>query len=117
MSAGPHGAEAGTLDYVRELPGYAPNQPQYFDQEIIDHLLGIVLELGAELWVTRDRQAHLEELLARHGIDVRAALETGRPSEETERRLRGERQAMIQRIYGRLYARYGGDRAQQAAAM
>jgi hypothetical protein len=116
MSAKPDGA-AASLDYVRELPGYRANNPQYFDSEVVDHLVGIVLELGAELWVMRDRQAHLEELLAHKGVDVRAALESGRPSADTEQRLRAERQAMIRRIYGRLYSRYGGDRAKESAAL
>lgn len=74
MSARPEGT-GESLDYVRDLPGYHPNRPQYFDSEVVDHLVGIVLEFGAELWVMRDRQAHLEELLAEQGMDARAALD------------------------------------------
>ena len=107
---------AESLDYVRSLPGFQPNNPVYFDNEVVDHLIGIVLELGAEIWVLRDRQVHLEELLAEKGIDLRAQLETGRPAAATEALLKTEREAMIKRIYGRLYARYGGDKVQQATA-
>jgi hypothetical protein len=116
MTTQPAGAD-DSLGYVRDLPGYRPNRPQYFDSEAVDHLIGIVLELGAELWVMRDRQAHLEELLAQKGVDVRAELDMGRPSAETEQRLRAERQAMVKRVYGRLYSRYGGDRVDQTAAL
>ncbi len=107
---------ADSLDYVRDLPGFQPNNPVYFDNEVVDHLIGIVLELGAEIWVLRDRQVHLEELLADKGVDLRAALEKGRPAAATEVLLKIEREAMIKRIYGRLYSRYGGDKVEQATA-
>ncbi len=116
MSARPEGT-AESLDDVRDLPGYHPKRPQYFDSEVVDHLVGIALEFGAERWVMRDRQAHLEELPAEQGMDVRAALDTGRPSAELVQRLRAERQAMIKRIYGRLCSRHGGDRVAQSAAL
>jgi hypothetical protein len=90
--------------------------PVYFDNEVIDHLLGIVLEIGAELWVVKDRMAYLEELLGSHGIDVTERLEVGRPSEALQRRLQQQRQEMIRRIYGRLYSRYGGDQAADRTA-
>ncbi len=99
------------LDYVQELPGFKPNEPIYFDDEVIDHLLGIVLELGAELWVVKDRLAFLEELLDRHGVITADTLEVERPSEALQAQLKAQRQAFIQRIYGRLYAKYGGDKA------
>ena len=47
------------LAYTKDLPGAKPNDPTYFDNEVIDHLLGIVLELGAQHWVLRDRLAFL----------------------------------------------------------
>ena len=107
---------AESLDYVRGLPGFQPNNPSYFDNEAVDHLIGIVLELGAEIWVLRDRQVFLEELLAGKGVDVRAELETGRPAAATQALLKSEREAMIKRIYGRLYSRYGGDKVEHATA-
>jgi hypothetical protein len=107
---------AESLDYVRNLPGFQPNNPLYFDNEVVDHLISIVLELGAEIWVLRDRQVFLEELLAAQGVDLRARLETGRPAAATEAQLKSEREAMIKRIYGRLYSRYGGDKLEQATA-
>lgn len=115
MNASPPNA---ALDYVNDLPGFKPNNPTYFDQEVIDHLLSIVLELGAEIWTLRDRAAFTEELLKQHtGIDLAAKLDEGRPSEPLQAALRAERQALIKRIYGRLYSKYGGDQAEQAAAL
>ena len=100
-----------------ELPGYVRGNPIYFENEVIDHLLGIVLELGAEIWTLRDRQAFTEELLREHGIDLGERLQKGRPSDALQARLKAEREAMIKRLYGRLFSRYGGDKADLKAAM
>ncbi|HPF27776.1 MAG TPA: hypothetical protein P5528_01040 [Steroidobacteraceae bacterium] len=107
---------ANEFDYVRDLPGFKPNNPVYFEQEAIDHLIGIVLELGGELWTLRDRMAYMEELLRDSGVKVLDKLDSGRPSDELQEKLAAERQAMISRIYGRLYSRYGGDKAQHTTA-
>jgi hypothetical protein len=99
------------------LPGYERGNPVYFENEVIDHLLGIVLELGAEIWTLRDRQAFTEELLREQGLDLGERLQTGRPSDALQAKLKAEREAMIKRIYGRLYSRYGGDKADLKPAM
>lgn len=105
------------LAYTDELPGARRGEPVYFDNEVIDHLVGIVLELGAQLWVTRDRLAFLEEKLDQQGVVSAADLEAGRPSEALQARLKAEREAMIRQVYGRLYARIGGDRAESTSAL
>lgn len=99
-----------------ELPGYVRGNPVYFENEVIDHLLGIVPELGAEIWTLRDRQAFTEELLREKGIDLTERLQAGRPSDALQAQLKAEREAMIKRLYGRLYTRYGGDKADLKAA-
>jgi hypothetical protein len=116
-AAGPGSTLSPEDAKLRELPGYTRGNPVYFENEVIDHLLGIVLELGAELWVVRDRQAFTEELLREHGIDLGERLQQGRPSEALQAALKAEREAMIKRVYGRLYARYGGDKADLKPAM
>jgi chemotaxis protein histidine kinase CheA len=93
------------------------DNPVYFDNEVIDHLISIVLELGAELFVTRDRLARLEERLASGEPVTLEELDQGRPSQELQERLNQERQAFIQQVYGRLYSRYGGDKASGQAAL
>jgi hypothetical protein len=117
-ATGPAIATAGPdVEALRALPGFERGNPMYFENEVVDHLLGIVLELGAELWVVRDRQAFTEELLREHGIDLAARLQQGRPGDELQAKLKAERAAMIKRVYGRLYSRYGGDKAELAAAL
>jgi hypothetical protein len=112
-------ATGGNIDVgnVRALPGYERGRPVYFDNEVVDHLVTVVLELGAELWVLRDRQAHTEELLAARGIDLSGELDKGRPSEALQAKLKAEREQMIARVYGALYSKYGGDKAAQQAAI
>ena len=104
------------LAYTRDLPGSVKGNPSYFENEVIDHLIGIVLELGAQSWMIKDRLAFLEETLAKQGSVSLEDLERGRPSEELQAKLQAERQAMIQRVYGRLYSRYGGDVADAMSA-
>jgi len=98
------------LAYTRDLPGYDRGNPMYYENEMIDHLVGIVLELGAQLWVTRDRLARLEEQLAKGGSVSLQELDQGQPSPELAARLKEERQAMIQQTYARLFKRSGGDK-------
>lgn len=104
------------LAYTNELPGASPNEPVYFDNEVIDHLLGIVLELGAQFWVVKDRLAFLEEQLAAKGTISLAELDQGRPSDELQARLKEERQEMIGKVYGRLYTRLGGGKVDASSA-
>ncbi len=106
-----------SVEGVRQLPGFERGRPVYFENEVIDHLLTIVLELGAEVWTLRDRQAHTEELLARRGIDLAAELDTGRPSDALQAKLKSERAETIRRVYGSLYSKYGGDDVAHRAAI
>ncbi|MGY8861902.1 MAG: hypothetical protein ACKVJ2_04650 [Pseudomonadales bacterium] len=110
-------SETDNLDYVKDLPGFDRGNPSYFDNEVIDHLIGIVLELGAELWVVKDRLAHLEDVLENNGELSVAILEEGRPSDARQEKLNTERAAMIQRLYGRFYSKYGGDKSGQKSAI
>ncbi len=107
----------GELDYVRGLPGFERGNPIYFENEMIDHLVGIVLELGAEMWVLKDRQAFLEELLSNEGKMSLEALGESRPSDPLREKLSQDRQEFIRRVYGRLYSKYGGDKADFKSAI
>jgi len=104
------------LAYTDELPGADRGDPAYFENEVIDHLVSIVLELGANFWVMRDRLAVLEEQLAEKGSISLNDLEQGRPSPELQAKLKAEREAMIKQVYGRLYSRYGGDKLEATTA-
>ena len=109
--------EKEATEFSATMPGFKPGNPTYFENEVMDHLVGIVLELGAELSVTRDRLARLEEVLASGDPVSSDELDTGKPSAELQARLDQERQAFIQRVYGRLYAQIGTDKAAAKTAL
>jgi len=52
------------------------NQPyRAFDDPVEDKLLGLILALGAEVWVLKDRNALLEAAIERRGIELAALIE------------------------------------------
>jgi hypothetical protein len=91
------------IDELRALPGFERGHPHYFKDPVIDHLLEIVLQLGAELWVNRDRQMVIEHLLANEGQVTPDMIDAFEPPEDFAQRQREQRQAMMQRVYGCLY--------------
>jgi hypothetical protein len=95
------------LDYVKDLPGYERGHPHYFKDPMIDHLLEIVLQLGAELWIVRDRQMVTEHLLATHGKVTPEMIETFKAPPEFAERMREERRTYVRRLYQCLYEGIG----------
>lgn len=87
------------LDYVKDLPGFERGHPHYFKDPMIDHLIEIVLQLGAELWVVKDRQMVIEHLLATEGKVTPEMIERFRPPAELAEKLREERRALSRRLY------------------
>jgi hypothetical protein len=61
-----------------------------FDDPTQDKLLGLVLALGAEVWVLKDRVMLLEHVLSRQAPDIPAAVE--KAAAEPGRVLEVERQ-------------------------
>lgn len=80
-------------------PAPAP-EPAFFDNPAIDHLIAVTLELGAELWVQRERMRVIEKLLAEKGVVTPELIEQYQPSDEEAARARVERDAFVNRIYG-----------------
>jgi hypothetical protein len=80
-------------------PQRAP-EPAFFDDPTIDHLIAVTLELGAELWVQRERVRALERILGEKGLVSPDALERYQPTPEEAERGRAERDAFVNRIYG-----------------
>lgn len=91
------------LDYVKDLPGYERGHPHYFRDPMIDHLLEIVLQLGGELWVTRDRQMVMEHLLATEGKVTPEMIEQFKPPAEMTEKLKEQRRTFTRRVYQCLY--------------
>lgn len=73
--------------------------PTYFENPVIDNLLNITLELGAALWVVKDRLRVVENILQTKGIVLNDEIEQYRTPPEQERDLRARRDAFIERIY------------------
>lgn len=80
-------------------PAPAP-EPAFFDNPAIDNLIAVTLELGAELWVQRERMRVIETLLAEKGVVTPELIEQHQPSDEEAARARADRDAFVNRIYG-----------------
>jgi hypothetical protein len=75
------------------------DNPVYFESPVIDNLFNISLELGAALWVVKDRLRVIEELLDQKGILTTEQIERYRTPPEREREVRAKRDQFIERIY------------------
>jgi len=88
------------LEYVKDLPGYKRGHPHYFRDPVIDHLLEVVLLLGGEIWVNRDRQMIIEELLATAGKVTPEMIEAFKPDEAFKAKQQQARRLFTERVYG-----------------
>jgi hypothetical protein len=70
----------------------------FFPDPNVDRVLGVVLELAAEVYVLRDRLSTLERVLERGGTFVRADLESDEPTPEELAQRLAERDALIARV-------------------
>ncbi len=61
-------------------------------------LLQAISALAEQVWILRDRQRVLEEVLARHGLDVREEVTRFQPDASTTRALDEERRAFISAV-------------------
>jgi hypothetical protein len=83
----------------KSAPLPAP-EPAFFDNRAIDDLIAVTLELGAELWVQRERLRVIERLLAERGTVTSEMIEQYTPSDEERERARAERDEFVRRVYG-----------------
>lgn len=75
-------------------------KPNYFESSAIDNIYTISLELGAAIWVVKDRLRVIEELLDRAGVVKTESVEQYRADPDTQKNLVEQRNAFIQKIYG-----------------
>jgi hypothetical protein len=75
------------------------NKPSQFDDPALDLLLSIVLSLGNEVYIMRDRMRIIEKLLEANGTISRADIERYRPAPDEEESLRREADAFISRLF------------------
>lgn len=91
----PSQAEPAKVKLARTAKG---KRPRYFADPATDKLLNMVVNLMAELSVTRDRLDTVERLLDDRGIVPVAAVETYRPEGAIEAERDKKRAEMIQRV-------------------
>ena len=78
----------------------------FFRDPTVDRMLGVVMELAAEVYVLRDRLHTVEQLLKRSGALDLTELERYEPT-DTERAQRlAERDALIARILAPMHAEF-----------
>ena len=82
----------------QKLPTPAP-EPAFFDNPAIDNLIAVTMELGAELWVQRERMRVIERLLAERGVVTAEAIEQYVMSADEAARVQTERDAFVKRLY------------------
>lgn len=91
------------MDYVKDLPGFDRGHPHYFKDPMIDHLLEIVMLIGGELWVERDRRMVTEHLMETEGQVTADMIETFEPSDDFKEKLAAARGRMTKGLFGCLY--------------
>lgn len=64
----------------------------------IDKLTHALMHLASELWVTRDRQAVLERLLAEGGVNALNQIDNYRPDAALSEKLAKQREAFVASI-------------------
>lgn len=70
-----------------------------FNDPAIDTLLAIVLSLGNEVWVMRDRMRVIEKMLEEKGTISRADIEAYKSTPEEEEEIRKDNDAFMARLF------------------
>jgi hypothetical protein len=70
----------------------------FFPDPNVDRILGVVMELAAEVYVLRERLQNVEALLERGGTLSRADLESYAPTDQERAQRLAERDALIARM-------------------
>ncbi len=88
----------------------------FLQDRVLDSVLQVVVELGAQTWITRRRLMVLERVMAERGVLEAEAVETYQPSAEDEALWRAERDRLCKTVYAALTrAPVGGDAAAERA--
>ncbi len=74
-------------------------KPSQFDDPAIDALLSIVLSLGNEVYVLRDRMRIIETLLEAKGTISRADIDKYQQAPEEAESIRKEADAFVSRLF------------------
>ena len=74
-------------------------RPSQFKDPAVETLLSIVLSLGSEVHVLRDRLRIVEKMLETKGTISRAEIEAYQPSPEEEEEIRKDTEAFMARFF------------------
>jgi hypothetical protein len=84
-------------------------EQQFFEDPVVDRLMGIVMALAAEVYIIKDRERALEQVLADKGIIGSDAVESFQPASPDQGISGKERDAFVSRIFEPIVA--GGEAA------
>ncbi len=98
-----------------EFIDHASETYAFLSDPVVDALVQVVIELGAEGWITRRRLLVLERVMAQRGLVAAEMIETYAPSAEDEALWRQERDRMLRSVYGALARRPSGSEAAERA--
>lgn len=70
----------------------------FFNDPALDKMMGVVMALAAEVYILRDRNRALEEMLEKSGLLLAGALDNYQPDHARSQQLAAERDAFIARI-------------------
>jgi hypothetical protein len=77
----------------------AGRRSTFFEQESLDHLVTMMVELSAELWVVRERLYAAEAMLDAQTPGFRQQVERWQPNEAQAAELVAMRQTMLASLY------------------
>jgi hypothetical protein len=88
----------------------------FLSDPVVDALVQVVIELGAETWITRRRMLVLERVMAERGLLPADLIETYTPTPADQALWRQERDRMLKSVYAALARRpTSGDEAAERA--
>jgi hypothetical protein len=88
----------------------------FLQDPVVDALVQVVIELGAETWITRRRMLVLERVMAERGLLPADLIETYTPTPADQALWRQERDRMLKSVYAALARRpTPGDQAAERA--
>ncbi len=82
-----------------------------FPQQVVDNMMHVLIDLGAELWAVRRRMAILERVLEKVGVSSND-VEVYVPSAEDQAAWRQERDIYISRAFGAMTRKGGANEKQ-----
>jgi hypothetical protein len=77
-------------------------EPAFLPHPVMDRLVEISLELGAQLWIERDRRQTLERILIDRGLLASDAIENYRHTPESQAARERDKNALVARLFGSL---------------